>query len=96
VWCKEVEGALEQYQPDVVITHSGGAELEDSGPIIMDAAQTVQVCEARPSGVVVATHLEALDHCFTRRDALRAAANQAGVEADRLLIPVDGELVEYK
>ncbi len=94
VWCEEVEHALEEYKPDLVVTHSGGAELRDSGPIIMDAAQTIMVCESLPSAMVIATHMEALDHCKTSRNALRTAAKEAGIDPDRLLIPEDGELVE--
>lgn len=94
VWCEEVERALEAYQPAVIVTHSGGAELNDSGPIIMDAAQTIAICEAMPAAVVVATHLEALDHCKTTRKDLQAAAQAAGIDLDRLLILDDGELIE--
>jgi L-ascorbate metabolism protein UlaG (beta-lactamase superfamily) len=94
VWCEEVEHALDKYQPDVIVTHSGGAELRDSGPIIMDAAQTIAVCKTLPSAVVIATHMEALDHCKTERRALQSAAAEAGIDLNRLLIPDDGELVE--
>ena len=94
VWCEEVEHALEKYQPDVIVTHSGGAELRDSGPIIMDAPQTIAVCEAAPSAVVIATHLEALDHCKTSRKALQLAAEKSGIDLYRLLIPEDSEEIE--
>lgn len=94
IWCEEVGQALEKYQPDVIVSHSGGAELRDSGPIIMNAAQTITVCEAAPSAVVIATHLEALDHCKTSRKFLQLAAEESGIDLDRLLIPADGELVE--
>lgn len=94
VWCEEVKVALDTYQPDVVITHSGGAELKDSGPIIMDAAQTITVCEALPTARVIAVHLDALDHCKTSRKALQIAAKEAGISPDRLRIPEDGALVE--
>ena len=93
VWCDEVQLALDKYQPEVIVTHSGGAEIEDSGPIIMDAAQTIKVCEALPASIVITTHIEALDHCKTSRKALQSAANEAGIAADRLRIPGDGELI---
>jgi L-ascorbate metabolism protein UlaG (beta-lactamase superfamily) len=94
VWCGEVEQANARFQPDVIVTHSGGAELRDSGPIIMDAAQTVAVCKAQPSAVVIATHMEALDHCKTSRQELQAAAETAGITPVRLRIPADGETVQ--
>jgi L-ascorbate metabolism protein UlaG (beta-lactamase superfamily) len=94
VWCEEVEQSLDKYQPDVIVCHSGGAELKDSGPIIMDAPQTIMVCEAAPAAVVIATHMEALDHCKTSREALQSVAERSGIDPDRLLIPEDGEQIE--
>jgi L-ascorbate metabolism protein UlaG (beta-lactamase superfamily) len=96
VWCEEVKSAVHKFQPDVIITHSGGAELGDSGPIIMDASQTITVCQALPSAVVIATHMEALDHCKTSRKVLQVAAKEAGIDPDHLLIPEDGDQVEFK
>jgi L-ascorbate metabolism protein UlaG (beta-lactamase superfamily) len=94
IWCDEVEQALDKYRPDVIISHSAGAELEDSGPIIMDAAQTITVCETAPAAIVIATHMEALDHCKVSRKDLQLAAEESGIDLERLLIPEDGELVE--
>lgn len=96
IWCDEVQHALEKYQPDVIVTHSGGAEIKDSGPIIMEAAQTITVCKTLPTATVIATHLEALDHCKTTRMALEKAADEAGIEPSHLLIPDDGEVVEIQ
>lgn len=93
VWCEEVEAVLDQFQPKVIITHSGGAELKNSGPIIMNAVQTIKVCKALPAAVVIATHLESLDHCYTTREHLHLAAKEAGISTGALLIPADGELI---
>ncbi|MVN85708.1 MBL fold metallo-hydrolase [Deinococcus sp. HMF7620] len=79
-----------RVQPEVIVTHSGGA-LWDGLPIIMDAEQTVAVCQAAPQATVVATHLEAVDHAATSRRALREAATAAGISPTQLRIPADGE-----
>lgn len=89
-----VEEVLQTEQPQVVVTHSGGAQFK--GPetrILMDAAETIQVAQRAAQATIVAVHMEALDHCLTSRDALQAAAQEAGV-AERLLIPADGTLIE--
>lgn len=95
VLCDEVESAIKTYQPDVIVTHSGGAMWKNQAGepvyIIMDALQTVQVAQQAPDSTIVATHMEALDHCTTTRLALHEAASQAGISATRLLIPVDGD-----
>ena len=95
IWCKPVEQAVKDFQPDIIITHSGGAKFPDSDPIIMDAGQTIVVCQAAPNAVVVAVHLEALDHCPVTRAALRLMAQKAGITSEQLVIPADGEIFSF-
>jgi len=93
VWYDGVARVLKHMEPDIVITHSGGAKFPGSGPIIMDAEQTLSVCEAAPKATVIATHMESLDHLTVSRADLRALAEQNGIAANRLLIPADGEML---
>jgi L-ascorbate metabolism protein UlaG (beta-lactamase superfamily) len=90
-----VRETIVRVRPDVVVTHSSGAVWGDGTLIVMDAAQTVAVCDAAPTATVVAVHLEALDHGTVSRAALRAAAREAGVADERLLIPADGETLRF-
>ena len=83
---------IARFQPDVIVTHSSGALWKGSGPIVMDAAQTLEVCRTAPQSRVVAIHLDSLDHGEVSREDLRKAA--AGLPEGRLLIPEDGEVVE--
>ena len=83
--------AIERFRPDVVVTHSSGAMWKGNGPIVMDAAQTLAVCQAAPASRVVAIHLDSLDHGEVSREALRAQARAAAIPEGRLLIPEDGE-----
>ena len=95
IWCDPVEQVVKEFQPDVIVTHSGGAKFPDSDPIIMDAGQTVAVCKAAPNAVIVAVHLEALDHCPVTRADLRTAAEKEGIALRQLLIPSDGETLSF-
>ncbi|PYE53795.1 MBL fold metallo-hydrolase [Deinococcus yavapaiensis] len=88
---EDVLAVLRDVQPDVIVTHSGGAVFMGT-TIIMDAEQTVAVANAAPDATVVAVHLEAFDHMTVTRAALRDAARQAGLSA-RLLVPNDGEVL---
>jgi L-ascorbate metabolism protein UlaG (beta-lactamase superfamily) len=98
VVCSEVEQAIARFQPDVMVTHSCGAKwLDDHNErqlIVMDAEQTAAICKMVPKSVVIATHMEALDHATVSRADLRAAAEKAGVSAAQLRIPADGETIE--
>jgi hypothetical protein len=61
----------------------------------MDAEQALKVLNSSPNAVVVAVHLESLDHCTVTREVLRQTADQAAVPTSRLLIPVDGETIDF-
>jgi L-ascorbate metabolism protein UlaG (beta-lactamase superfamily) len=85
---------IEKFRPEVIVTHSSGALWKGSGPIVMDALQTLDVCRAAPKSRVVAIHLESLDHGEVSRHDLGTQARAAGIPDERLLIPADGETLE--
>ncbi|KQV38557.1 Zn-dependent hydrolase [Rhizobium sp. Root268] len=85
-----VEKTIRDTRPNVIVTHSCGAKW-NGDLIVMDAAETVAVCELAPAATVVAVHMEALDHATVSRADLRAAADVRGVSASQLRIPADGE-----
>src|SRR5215218_5396741 len=68
---------IERFRPDVIVTHSSGAMWKGNGPIVMDTAQTLAVCQAAPGSRVVAIHLDSLDHGEVTREDLRAQARVA-------------------
>jgi L-ascorbate metabolism protein UlaG (beta-lactamase superfamily) len=95
IWCAPVENAIEMFKPDIIITHSGGAKLPGFEAIIMDAEQTLNTVNASPEAVVVAIHMEALDHCGVTRETLRQMADSAAIPPSRLMIPEDGETIAF-
>ncbi|MCA9896803.1 MAG: MBL fold metallo-hydrolase [Anaerolineales bacterium] len=96
VWYEPVAEIVAQTQPHVIVTHSSGAKFGDSLPIVMDAGQTTAVCQAAPNAVVIAVHLESLDHGTVTRASLRVAATAQGISNHQLRIPADGEIVEIR
>jgi L-ascorbate metabolism protein UlaG (beta-lactamase superfamily) len=95
IWYAPVEKVIHDYQPNIVVTHSCGAEFEANEPIVMDSAQTVAVCRAAPDSTVIATHMEAFDHSTVTRADLRAFATAQGVDVQQLRIPDDGETLKF-
>ncbi|MCS3451200.1 MULTISPECIES: MBL fold metallo-hydrolase [Bradyrhizobium] len=85
---------IDETRPDVVIIHPCGARWGDD-LIAMDAEQAIAVCRLASNAVVVATHLEALDHTTVTRADLRRYARERGIPTEQLLIPEDGVVLEF-
>jgi L-ascorbate metabolism protein UlaG (beta-lactamase superfamily) len=89
-----VAKTIQQTSPEIIVTHSCGARW-DGDLIVMDAEQTIAVSRLAPQSVIVATHMEALDHATVDRHDLREAAEAEGLDPSRLLIPADGETLYF-
>lgn len=94
IWRAEVAADLQKHQPDVVVINAGYAHVLGFGPIIMGQEDVLNVHFLLPQAKIVATHMEAINHCLLSRRALRdyAEANQV---SDILSIPQDGESVIF-
>jgi L-ascorbate metabolism protein UlaG (beta-lactamase superfamily) len=93
IFCPEVEEALGAHEPDVVVVNAGAARLLEGDPITMTAGDVVEVCRALPDALVVAVHMEAINHCLLTRDDLKEELQREGL-AERVEIPADGETLE--
>jgi L-ascorbate metabolism protein UlaG (beta-lactamase superfamily) len=85
VWCDEVAAAIERHRPPVAVVNAGGARFLEGDPIVMDAADVLEVAGRVPT--VVAVHMEAINHCVLTRAELRAAA-------PHVLVPDDGATID--
>lgn len=90
----DVRDCLTRLRPDVAVLPAGGARFDLGGEILMDGRDVLGACGLTP-GMVVANHLEALDHCPTTRADLRAMAADAGLQG-RLWVPENGEAREFR
>lgn len=95
IWCEHVEKAIKTFQPEIVIIHSGGATIPGYDPIIMDIDQALETANATPEAIIVAIHMEALDHCPISRANLRKRADRELKRPSRLMIPEDGEVISF-
>ncbi|HKS72758.1 MAG TPA: MBL fold metallo-hydrolase [Terriglobales bacterium] len=93
IWCGEVQDALRQYKPDIVVLNSGGARFLDGDPITMTADDVIKTCQHAPQSQIIAVHMEAINHCLLTRADLAFQLEAARVIA-QAAIPGDGEWVD--
>ncbi|HEX6458593.1 MAG TPA: MBL fold metallo-hydrolase [Thermoleophilaceae bacterium] len=95
IWCDEVRDALSRHSPGVVVVNAGGARFNEGDPITMTPADVISVTEATPDEtVVVAVHMDSINHCVDTRAALRRALRDAELLENRVLVPDDAAALE--
>ncbi|MBA2682809.1 MAG: MBL fold metallo-hydrolase [Ktedonobacteraceae bacterium] len=95
IWCSEVEQALKQFSPDVVVLNAGAPTfITGGGPITMDEEDVCQVGRSIPEAKVIAVHMETVNHCRLTRAALRTKVEAEGLEK-QVSIPQDGATLTF-
>lgn len=94
VWVKPYLKTLQRFEPDVVVLNIGDAHIDEFGPIIMGAQDTLRTLQALPETTIVASHMEAINHCLLTRQELRDYTQQNGIE-EKVLIPDDGGTLTF-
>ena len=90
----EVLGTVRRLGAESVsVLPAGGAAMDFGQELIMDGDQALRAVAAG-RGRFVLNHLEALDHCPTRRADLRAEAGRRSL-AHRVCVPEDGEALVF-
>lgn len=96
VWRPEVDQALEQHKPDVVILNTGSALMSgfEQHPIIMGKQDTLQATKAAPNAAIVAVHMDSVNHMSLSRKELSEFVKGQKIEKN-VLIPADGESMKF-
>lgn len=93
IWNEDVAAVLSARTPEVAILNAGYAMVQgvDEG-IIMGTEDVLRVHQAAPETLLIASHMEAINHCVLTRSELQAFAADEGFSA-KLLTPGDGEII---
>jgi L-ascorbate metabolism protein UlaG (beta-lactamase superfamily) len=92
VWNQHVEQAVARRRPEAIVLNAGKAIITGLDPIIMGEEDVRAVHRAAPGAILIASHMEAVNHCVLGRADLRAFSEKEGF-ASSLLIPADGETI---
>lgn len=94
IWVKPYVDTLQTWQPDVVVLNAGFAQVDGYGAIIMGKEDFLRTHQVLPHATIVASHLEAINHCVLTRTEIREYAHQQGIEQS-VRIPEDGETLVF-
>ena len=94
IWRDAVEADMLRLRPEVVVLNAGYAHVIGFGPIIMGKEDVLKAHFTLPDAKIVASHMDAVNHCLLSRDELRqyVADNQI---AGAVSIPQDGESMVF-
>lgn len=90
IWVPPYVSSLKKYAPDVVVLNIGCATVDGIGAIIMGKEDALRTLEILPAATLVASHMEAVNHCLLSRAELRAYTAENGLQ-QKVRVPDDGE-----
>ncbi|PZR25264.1 MAG: hypothetical protein DI535_18790 [Citrobacter freundii] len=93
IWCNDVEQAIAGHRPTTIVLNAGAAQFDKGDPIIMNIDDVLKVCAKSKTAKIICVHMEAINHCYLRRDSLRRAIESQG-ESHRCFVPEDGAFVD--
>lgn len=95
IWRDEVDQALAEYKPSVIVLNAGYAKLTGfDGAIIMGQDDVLRAVHTVPTATVVAVHLDAINHMALSRAELRKFVQEQGIQ-EQVEIPKDGESLKF-
>lgn len=95
IWRDEVDMALEDYTPEIVLINAGYAVMDGfDGSIIMGKEDVLRATQTAPGATIVATHMDAINHMALTREELREYVQEKGI-VDRVEIPEDGATLNF-
>ncbi|MEH7438792.1 MBL fold metallo-hydrolase [Neobacillus drentensis] len=93
IWCSEVEEAISNYSPEVIVLNGGEAQYLTGDPITMGVNDIEKVHRASPSSKIVVVHMESWNHCLlTRRDLRQYIETN---QLSYIFVPDDGMILNF-
>jgi len=91
VYSDDVERTIEQFKPDVIVLNCCGATVP-LGRLIMDTEDVKKVCLKAPKAIVIASHLDSVNHALYTSEDVRDYISKE--ELAQVLVPANGESIE--
>ncbi len=93
IYTDDVHKVLTELKPDIAVVACGRAQFDIFPPFLMLMEDILKFMRNAPNKVL-ANHLEAANHCPTKRSDLRKEVSTNGL-THKVFIPIDGESITY-
>ena len=93
ILCEDVEKVLADFKPNITILNAGGAKFVTGNPITMTPKEILKVHNKLPQTIIIAVHMDTVNHCFIKRTDLLKVLTENQLES-QILIPNDGETID--
>ncbi len=87
IYCTEAEKTISKYHPKVIILNCCEATTPP-GRMIMNLSDVEKVCQAVTEAIVIASHLDSVNHALLTRKDIKEFADTKGFSGIR--VPEDG------
>ncbi|AOR65734.1 MBL fold metallo-hydrolase [Pectobacterium wasabiae] len=95
IWRPEVDNAIKEFSPDVIVLNAGYARVNDyDGAIIMGKDDVLRAVNVAPKAKIVAVHMDAINHMGQNRKELREFIKEKGIES-HVDVPEDGAVLAF-
>lgn len=92
IWIPQVENAIENYRPDVIVLNTAYARLQGyDRSIIMGKEDLLRAHRLAPNATILGIHMETINHAAQTRQDLLDYIAKTGMDRRRVLVPKDGE-----
>jgi len=93
IYTDDVKKVLSEYKPEISVVAAGSAQFDIFKPLLMKVEDVLAFTKDAP-GKVIANHLEAVNHCPTKRADLKKLFASKELQG-KTWIPEDEETKEY-
>jgi len=94
IYTDAVNTVLKSYRPDISVLACGTAQFDVLKKLFMHEEDLIKFVQ-NSNGIVIANHLEAINHCPMTRKRLAELMRDNGL-SDKMLIPRDGESMDIE
>ncbi len=93
IYTSSVDKVLKEYKPAISVIACGSAQLDIFQPLLMKMKDILKFVK-NTDGIVIANHLEAVNHCPTTRAELEKELEKNSL-SHKVHIPNDGEMIVF-